>query len=83
MKQTHNYYHQIQGQMYLSGRSQCHMVIWSPHECVTLLISKDPTWEANLAKLSDFYYDMYLPRFMTEFNSLSAVATATSSCQHD
>ena len=28
LKKKHDYYHQIQGQMYLSGRIQCHMIIW-------------------------------------------------------
>jgi len=66
LKKTHDYYHQIQGQMYLSGRNQCHMIVWSSSECRTVVVEKEPTWAENLCKLTSFYCEMFLPRVIAE-----------------
>ncbi len=64
LKPDHAYYHQVQGQMYLSGRSECHFVVWSPEEATILHVAKDDTWASNLGLLSSFYCDFVLPEFM-------------------
>lgn len=58
---SHDYYHQIQGQIYLSGRKECHLVVWSPSEVVIAKVQKDDSWQDNLLKLSSFYCDTLLP----------------------
>lgn len=30
LKQAHNYWHQIQGNMYLTGANSCHLIVWTP-----------------------------------------------------
>ncbi|KAG5862731.1 hypothetical protein JTB14_035589 [Gonioctena quinquepunctata] len=30
---NHDYYHQIQGQLHLTKRDVCYLVVWTPNEC--------------------------------------------------
>lgn len=81
LKHTHDYYHQIQGQMYLSGRNECHMIVWSPAEQVILSITKDATWESNLTKLSTFYCNVVIPRLLAEHQMSPEPDAATAVTQ--
>lgn len=38
---THNYYHQIQGQLYLTNRKDCYFFVWTPKEFEVLILEKD------------------------------------------
>lgn len=69
LKSDHSYYHQVQGQMYLSCRSECHLVIWSEKEVLILQVPKDPDWQGNLATLSQFYSTHILPKFIEAHTS--------------
>jgi hypothetical protein len=60
LKPDHAYYHQVQGQMYLSGRSECHFVVWSPEEAIILKVAKDDTWASKLVLMSSFHCDFVL-----------------------
>ena len=44
LKQTHPYWHQVQGQMYITGRSLCYFVIWTTKETAVITIKRDPAW---------------------------------------
>lgn len=57
----HNYYHQVQGQMYLTGRSMCYFVVWTPQCLDILTIEKCPDWAENINTLKTFYVSKYLP----------------------
>ena len=61
LKKTHHYWHQVQGQMYITGRNLCYFVVWTTKETVILPIMKDPTWEENILKLQDFYTLYMIP----------------------
>lgn len=60
----HTYYHQIQGQLYLTGRSVCYLVIWTTKNMAVCPISKDTQWEVNLALLRKFYKEKLLPKML-------------------
>lgn len=56
----HEYYHQIQGQMYLTGAEKCYLIIWVPSGSIACLAMKEPSWEPNIGILRDFYINKYL-----------------------
>lgn len=74
LKDSHDYFHQVQGQMYLTGRELCHFVIWSPSEQVVIEIPKDDLWEENVAQLSTFYTDTVVPKLLEEYAMRTAAA---------
>lgn len=66
MKPTHNYWHQIQGNLYLTGAGTCHLVVWTPLDVVILFIHKDPAWANNISVLEIFYKDIFLPHILSD-----------------
>ena len=56
LKNTHQHYHQIPGQMYLIGRKLCTTVYWIPAHILYFDIQFDKTWsETIIQKLINFY----------------------------
>ena len=53
------YFHQIQGQLALTGRNLCHFVIWTPQVQLITVIPSDPAWTQNLQTLIDFYVNHF------------------------
>ena len=47
-KQTHNYWHQIQGNLHRTRANSCHLITWTPLGLVILPVLKDPTWAVNI-----------------------------------
>ncbi|XP_023016304.2 uncharacterized protein [Leptinotarsa decemlineata] len=41
----HNYYHQIQGQLHITGRDYCYLVLWTTADVAIKKIEKDKSWE--------------------------------------
>lgn len=64
LKQDHGYYHQVQGQLHLTNRRECHFVVWSPENVVIMTVMKDDTWSHNLDQLKHFYFEQLLPRII-------------------
>lgn len=59
------YYHQMQGNMHLSGRSKCDFVSWTPLEMVIVQVEKDPAWTEKFKLLQQFHRDHILPVFVS------------------
>lgn len=57
LKFDHDYYHQVQGQLYICDKEICYFFVWSPAQSILLEIPKDPAWENNLDLLMKFYVD--------------------------
>lgn len=57
LKKSHVYWHQVQGQIYITKRKACFFVVWTPRWCVVIEILKDPEWAANLDELTQFYFN--------------------------
>lgn len=70
LKRNTNYYHQVQGQLFLSGRSVCFFIIWNPIDFVCIPVRKDPQWSSNLQLLRQFAVDHYLPHLLRDINQL-------------
>lgn len=64
LKEDHHYWHQVQGQLHLSGKTTCYFTIWTPKQCVIIPISRDDLWQPNLGILEPFYRDHMLPQLV-------------------
>ena len=60
------YFHQMQGYLYLTGRSVCDLVVWTPSETAIILVQKDPEWEKNVELICSFAKVHFLPSIVNE-----------------
>lgn len=62
VNKTHAFYHQIQGQLYMTNRKSCLLVLYTTKdEPIVQEIMKDIDWEKNLTVLTHFYFNQYIP----------------------
>ena len=61
LKSTHAYYHQIQGQLYLSATDCADLAVWTTKDLEVIRIMKDKSWAPNLDKLQEFYFQKFIP----------------------
>ena len=64
LKTTHVYWHQIQGQIYLTKRKYCYFVVWTVSDVVVIKIMRDKSWKQNLKILIDFYFHKLFPKIV-------------------
>ena len=65
LKQSHQYYHQIQLQLLVTKRDFCDFLIWTPAETAIQRVSVDSSWRSsNPPKLEAFWSDHVLPRIL-------------------
>ena len=62
-KKNHRYWHQVLGQLHLTGRSLCYFSVWTRKELVTLQTKKDEEWKINLDILREFYIKYLYPEW--------------------
>jgi hypothetical protein len=55
INRQHDYFHQIQGQMFLSGRTECHLVVWSPTQTIIFIQPREEEWAVNIVRLQTFF----------------------------
>ncbi|XP_052680929.1 uncharacterized protein LOC128161649 [Crassostrea angulata] len=60
LKTTHDYWHQIQGQLHLTGTECCDLVIWTTKDMQIVRIVKDKMWAPNISAMIDFYFMVFL-----------------------
>lgn len=60
LKTTHDYWHQIQGQLYLTGTECCDLMIWTTKDMQIVRIVKDKMWAPNISAMIDFYFMVFL-----------------------
>ena len=65
LKENHNYWHQIQGNLYLIGATTCHLAVWTPLDLVILPVLKDPAWAVKIDILETFYKDVFLHKILS------------------
>lgn len=61
LREGHPYWHQVQGQLHITGRSLCYFVVWTTKEAIVIPIPKDPLWSGNVSVLETFYHQHMLP----------------------
>lgn len=64
LDKNHEYYHQIQGQLFLTNRSLCYLVIWTTVDVIICLVQADPQWANNIQTLYSFYYNVFLDKLL-------------------
>ena len=63
LKENHNYWHQIQGQLHVTGKEACDLVVWTKKDTAIIRIGKDASWLPNMHKMIDFYFNSFIPSF--------------------
>lgn len=61
LKEDSDYYNQIQGQLYITKKKCCDLVVWTPTDLAIIRIVKDRNWSANIEKIIDFYFRKFIP----------------------
>jgi len=65
LKQTHDYYYQIQGQMHITKRSKCYFLVWSPSGYHMEIVQYDPEFWSKLEDiLENFYLNCLFPEIV-------------------
>ena len=64
LKEDHQYWHQVQGQLHITGKTTCYFTIWTPTQCVIIPISRDDFWQPKLGILESFYKEHMLPQLV-------------------
>ncbi|KAJ8913309.1 hypothetical protein NQ315_010977 [Exocentrus adspersus] len=66
INKNHNYYHQVQGQLQVTGRSYCVFAVWTPLGLKYETILKDEEfWKSKMEiQLRDFYMNAMLPELV-------------------
>ena len=63
LRKTHDYYHQVQGQLYILDAESADLMVCTPKGSHVLKIPKDPSWKPNVDKLIKFYFNTFLDLF--------------------
>ncbi|KAL3888060.1 hypothetical protein ACJMK2_000442 [Sinanodonta woodiana] len=67
LKKDHNYYAQVQLQMYVFKNTLCHFVVWTNKACIISVVNKDQIFIDNMVKkLEVFWIDHCLPELLTQ-----------------
>nr|XP_022342677.1 uncharacterized protein LOC111136257 [Crassostrea virginica] len=61
LNETHPYFDQVQGQLYITGKSACDFMVWTPKDCTIIRITQDPDWQPNISVLTDCYFSKFVP----------------------
>ena len=64
LKRDHVYWHQVQGQMFLTKRTMCYFVVWTTKETAILKIPRDENWKPNIDIMTDFYFHHIFPKIV-------------------
>ena len=60
LKESHNYFYQIQGQLLLSGRTQCQLIVYTNVDFLVVPVLADPIFQEHmLDKLFKFYNNVF------------------------
>ena len=60
LKESHNYFYQIQGQLLLSGRTQCQLIVYTNVYLLVVPVLADPIFQEHmLDKLFKFYNNVF------------------------
>ncbi|KAJ8317945.1 hypothetical protein KUTeg_003036 [Tegillarca granosa] len=59
LKETHDYWHQIQGQLFLTGTQCCDLVLWTPKDLQIVRIVKDMSWSPNISLMEKCSVNLY------------------------
>ena len=64
LKRDHIYWHQVQGETYLTQKIFCYFAVRKSKDAVVLKIAKDEVWSENVTKLTQFYFENLFPKIV-------------------
>lgn len=68
LDQNHDYFFQIQGQLYCSGRQQCHFCVYTFEDFKVFVVQKDDAFiQSMITKLSVFYDEHFKHAVLDHF----------------
>lgn len=68
LKKDHQYYTQVQTQLFVTESSYCDFVVWTLKDTVILCIAPDNAfWNARLKKAQDFFVKVALPELAVQY----------------
>ena len=68
LDKSHDYYFQIQGQLYCAGRTECDFVVFTKKEIKIIKIVEDQAFiEIMLQKLSNFFRNHFQPALLNKY----------------
>ena len=68
LSKTHDYYYQIQGQLYCSKRKYCDFIIYTKQDSLVIRIEKDDKFISSmLVKLEEFFYCYFKNALLNKF----------------
>jgi len=66
----HQYYDQIQAQMYMIKTTSATLIVWTPKFLVAFKVFKDDAWSTNIDLLFNFYYNRFIPFILSNNSTL-------------
>lgn len=80
LRKDHQYYSQVQTQIFVTDSAYCDFVVWTLKDCVVLRITPDTEfWKARLQKAQEFFKEVSLPELVAQhFTKPTAQALANS-----
>jgi len=57
----HEYYSQIQGQIFMTKSVGCILIVWTTKSMVAIQIEANDDWKNNIDILLDFYHTQFVP----------------------
>ena len=69
LKKNTNYWHQVQGQLYISKKEICYFVVFVPGKILTVVVNKDLQWSKNLSSLIAFAKNQFYPNLFLNKNA--------------
>lgn len=61
INKDHEYFHQVQGELYIANRNTAYVVVWTTKDCISFVVEKDAGWPKNISILQDFYVKHFVP----------------------
>jgi hypothetical protein len=65
LKEEHSYYHQVQGQLYVTGKKCCDLIVWTNIDIQVIRIMRDETWGQNIDQMVQFYFECFIPAIIS------------------
>ncbi|XP_028297385.1 uncharacterized protein LOC114459273 [Gouania willdenowi] len=79
LKKNHQYYTQVQTQLFVTESSYCDFVVWTLMDTVILRIAPDTAfWKARLQKAQDYFVKVALPELAVQYLTIPPTSQPSS-----
>ncbi|XP_061879548.1 uncharacterized protein LOC133631368 isoform X2 [Entelurus aequoreus] len=84
LRGDHQYYYQVQSQLYCTGRKYCDFVVWKENLLFIQRIIPDDSFLANeLAKMDNFYLRCIMPELLAKVYTVEQSVATTASASEE